>query len=82
MKYNVGDRVRIKSLEWYNENKTSEGCLVCGESHINPEMINMLGKIVTISSIEGNHYRIKEYAWNWTDEMIEGLVEKEGKETS
>ena len=77
MRFKVGDRVRIKSLDWYNENKTSEGCLVCGESHINPEMINMLGKIVTISSIEGNHYRIKEYAWNWTDEMIEGLVEEE-----
>ena len=77
MKYKIGDKVRIKSLDWYNENKTSEGCLVCGESHINPEMINMLGKIVTISSIEGNHYRIKEYAWNWTDEMIEGLVEED-----
>lgn len=71
MTYKVGDRVRIKSIDWYNENKTSEGCLVCGSSHINPEMICMLGKTVTISSIEGNHYRIKEYAWNWTDEMFE-----------
>ena len=75
MRYKVGDRVRIKSLDWYNKNKTSEGCLVCGSSHINPEMICMLGKIATISSVEGNHYRIKEYGWNWTDEMIEGLVE-------
>lgn len=79
MRFKVGDRVRIKSLDWYNENKTTEGCLVCGESHINPEMICMLGKTVTISSVEGNHYRIKEYAWNWTDEMIEGLVEEETK---
>ena len=77
MRFKVGDRVRIKSLDWYNENKTSEGCLVCGSSHINPEMICMLGKTVTISSVEGNYYRIKEYAWNWTDEMIEGLVEEE-----
>ena len=81
MKYKEGDKVRIKSLDWYNENKTSEGCLVCGSSHINPEMICMLGKIVTISSVEGNHYRIKEYGWNWTDEMIEGLVEEETKPT-
>ena len=77
MKYKEGDRVRIKSLDWYNKNKTTEGCLVCGESHINPEMICMLGKTVTISSVGGNHYRIKEYAWNWTDEMIEGLVEED-----
>ena len=77
MKYKVGDKVRIKSLDWYNENKTSEDCLVCSSAHINSEMICMLGKIVTISSVEEDHYRIKEYAWNWTDEMFEGLVEEE-----
>ena len=77
MKYKVGDKVLIKSLDWYKKNKTSEGCLICGSSHINPEMICMLGKTVTISSIEENHYRIKEYAWNWTDEMFEGLVKEE-----
>ena len=76
MEYKVGDRVKIKSLDWYNENKISEGCLVCGSSHINPEMICMLGKTVTISSVEGDYYRIKEYAWNWTDEMIECKVEE------
>ena len=74
LKYKVGDKVRIKSLDWYNKNKDCTGCLVCGESHINSDMKCMLGEIVTIIAIDGNHYRIKEYGWNWTDEMIEGLV--------
>ena len=28
MKYNVGDRVRIKDIDWYNKNKDSNGNVV------------------------------------------------------
>ena len=64
MKYKVGDKVRIKSIDWYNKNKDCNGCLICGDSHINSDMKCMLGEIVTIIAIDGNHYRIKEYGWN------------------
>ena len=84
MKYKVGDRVRIKSLDWYNENKNH-----CGEIPLFkpsglfvPDMSRYCNNIMTIKDIcYGTCYRMKEDFWhyNWTDEMIEGLVEEETK---
>ena len=82
MKYNVGDRVRIKSLDWYNENKNH-----CGEIPLFkprglfvPDMSRYCNNIMTIKDIcYGTCYRMKEDFWNynWTDEMIECKVEEE-----
>ena len=82
MEYKVGDRVRIKSLDWYNENKNH-----CGEIPLFkpsglfvPDMSRYCNNIMTIKDIcYGTCYRMKEDFWNynWTDEMIEGLVEEE-----
>lgn len=81
MKYKVGDKVRIKSLDWYNENKDEYGNIDCGEYLMIFEKSQFCGKIVTISSISDvtNSYKIEEDNGrdNWTDEMIEGLVEEE-----
>ena len=81
MKYKVGDKVQIKSLEWYNENKGILGNVECGDYLMNFEKSRFCGKIVTISSISDvtDSYGIEEDngLWNWTDEMIEGLVEEE-----
>lgn len=77
MKYKVGDKVRIKSLDWYID---------CGNVCFVHNMATLCGKIVTISSILPTLevYRIKEDngEFNWTDEMIEGLVEEEDEETN
>ena len=80
MKYKVGDKVRIKSLDWYNENKDEYGYIDCGSREFFTKMSNWCGKIATIKEIcKTNCYRLEEYDFDWTDEMIEGLVEDETK---
>lgn len=80
MKYNVGDKVRIKSLDWYNENKDEYGYIDCGSRAFFTKMSDWCGKIVTIKEIcKTNCYHLEEYDFDWTDEMIEGLVEEEIK---
>lgn len=87
MKYKVGDKVRIKSLDWYNENRDKIGQVDCGcgcvYAYFAPSMVTFCGQIVTISSVQTSleAYRIKEDggAFKWTDEMIEGLAEEESE---
>ena len=38
MKYKVGDRVKIQSLDWYNENKDEYGQVDCGSRFFFAEM--------------------------------------------
>ena len=90
-KYKVGDRVKIKSLDWYNENKDSNGNVVFSSkvTHFSwrenvrtvftKDMSKFCGKVVTIETVWTVNYSIVE-GTNidyFTDEMIEGLVEEE-----
>ena len=82
MKYKIGDKVRIKSLDWYNENKNhyDEIPLFKPRGLFVPDMSRYCNNIMTIKDIcYGTCYRMKEDFWNynWTDEMIERLVEEE-----
>jgi hypothetical protein len=82
MKYKAGDRVRIKSFDWYNENKDENGIVLVedGDYMFCKNDTEWCGRIVTIKEICLNeYYRIKEDfgKYRWTDEMIEGLVEDE-----
>ena len=79
LKYKAGDRVRIKSLDWYNDNKNNKGIIVCGSESFTHPMSHFCDKIVTIVTIQDNCYRTLEDDgdWYWTDEMIEGLVDEE-----
>ena len=84
MKYKVGDKVIIKSLDWYNENRDKTNEIECGSVHFIPDMAVFCNKIVTISSVWSDTleiYHIKEDSgiYNWTNEMIEGLAEEETK---
>ena len=77
MRYEVGDRVKIKSLDWYNENKDEYGYINCGSRAFFTKMSNWCGKIATIKEIcKTNCYRLEEYDFDWTDEMIECKVEE------
>ena len=79
MKYKVGDKVRIKSIDWYNENKDKWGVVLLGlDIKFYPNMTKCCGKVLTIKHALNGVYITEEFdAFNWTDEMIEGLVEEE-----
>ncbi len=80
MKYKVGDKVRIKSLDWYNENKNNRNEITFeNNSHWRfvANQSDYCGQIATITAVSETAYRLEQIPWNWTDEMIEGLVEDE-----
>lgn len=72
MKYKVGDKVRIKSKEWWDaQPKNVDGSVECGADTFTDVMTCLCGKIVEISGIFGDVYSINEYGLNWTDEMFD-----------
>ena len=84
MKYKPGDKVRIKSLDWYNKNKDEDGRVYCTYIGFCKEMAKYCGKILTIMTIANQDIGTKQkyfmhetdYAWGFTDEMIEGLADE------
>ena len=79
MRYKIGDKVKIKSLDWYNKNKDKRGHVDYGKHLFYFIMSQYCGKIFTISNVYSDYYLMSEnkYEYRWTDEMIEGLVEEE-----
>lgn len=84
MKYKVGDKVRVKSLEWYNKEKEVGGYIVClyvlGKGFIlfSEKMNIFCGRIVEIENVLDYSYRIKEDENKehfFTDEMFEESIE-------
>ena len=39
LKYKVGDKVRIKDIDWYNENKDEFDEVKCGKTIFIPDMV-------------------------------------------
>jgi hypothetical protein len=75
-KYKVGDKVIVKSLAWYNENKDAFGNVRVPCTFVSG-MRKYCGKVVTIRSVNMNSYSIEEdYGCSWSDEMFEGLAEE------
>ena len=86
MKYKVGDRVRIKSIDWYNKNKDEDGNIefsVGAEEYALNFTINSAkscGNIFTILTIvDSCLYVFKEIDGYWIDEVIEGFAEAKFK---
>ena len=79
MKYKVGDKVKIKSLEWYNTNKDKNGLIYFGDIPFVRGMSDYCGKILTINRLyySTNTYEMFEdmEGFDWNDGMIECLVE-------
>ncbi len=83
MNYKLGDKVKIKSLEWYNQNKDEDGFVRCGDKVFDDYMSVFCGSVVTIWGIYkycGYDVREDLQCRTWTDEMIEGLVDAESQD--
>lgn len=74
-KYKVGDKVRVKSLEWYNFNKDEKGnVLPHYDKHLffPEEMSEDCGKEFEIRYVYSNEiYLLKGNEWMWEDWMFE-----------
>lgn len=75
MKHKVGDKVRIKSIDWYNENKNS-----CGNFKVNylpflKDMAEYCGKEVIITKIDekSGTFRVNLDKHWFNEEMIEEI---------
>ena len=95
MKYKIGDKVKIKSLDWYkktinNPSKLSwidkqigffEG-IRCGSRVFTDAMYKFCGKIMTIKEVGITFYLMEEdtIGYEFTDEMIECLALEKGSE--
>ena len=80
MRFKVGDRVRIKSLDWYN--RYTNGTEVdCGAYPFTSDMKEFCGQERIIANVCQECYVLLgiDDRVVWTDEMIEGLVEEETK---
>ena len=75
MNYKVGDKVKIKSLSWYNKNRNEYSSVVQNWVSFTYPMSEYCGKIATIASIESDneHYiiDIDGGEWDWYDWMFE-----------
>lgn len=85
MKYKVGDRVKIQSLERYNKYKNRYGDINYGcetEILFTSEMSSFCGQVVTITRVRYigcvRFYHLAEDKGDhlWVDGMFEGLVEE------
>ena len=82
MKYKVGQKVRIRSLDWDNQNKSYETGNVYLSMSFVANMSQYCGQVATIIQASGrNEYKITldNGYYIWSDEMFEGLVEEETK---
>lgn len=75
MKYKNGDAVKIKSHQWYNDNKDSHGDVYNCKKIFNSKMSIYCGIEMTIEEVneEEQFYYLYEdiEAYKWTDDMFE-----------
>jgi hypothetical protein len=84
MKYKVGEKVLIKNIDWYNENKDEYGTVLVenGKYLFFESDTIWCGKVITIADVCLDEYYtiVEDFGKHrWTDEMIECKIEEETK---
>ena len=75
MEYKLRDKVRIKSLDWYNQNKDQYGRVACGYHVFTEEMSKFCGCTMIVCNRTNLGVMTMGGSANyWTDEMIEGIA--------
>lgn len=69
-KFNVGDKVLVKNLDWYNENKNGLGCVDVPCTFVS-DMSIYCGKVLTIRHKGWSDYAVEENNFSWSDQMFE-----------
>lgn len=78
MNYKIGDKVKIKSINWYNTNKQKYGEIEFANNDtafVEP-MSQYCGKLATITKVNNSTYSIDidNNKFFWTDEMFEDIT--------
>ena len=80
-KYKIGDKVIVKSIGWYNDNKDYYGSVDIGDKKpkFTYAMSKYCGQVLTVDDIseyEGEYYMVEDDGVHfWADEMFEGVVD-------
>lgn len=75
LRYKVGDKVLIKSKEWFNtQPKNEDGNIDFGYIIFNKRMINHCGEEHIITMIHDDCvYKLNYTEWDWSDEMLDDI---------
>lgn len=71
LKFKVGDKVRVKSLEWYNSEKKNERGTIEEGASFTKEMSALCGSVLTIDDKGNSLYVVYENSYYWQDWMLE-----------
>lgn len=75
MKFKVGDKVRVKSLEWYEKNKGTYGEVCLNVWNFIESMSQYCGKVFIIEYIDESSYQLRGIDdRHWADYMFEDEV--------
>ena len=80
LKFKIGDKVRVKSLEWYNSQEKDRVGLIHFGIGFTAIMSKYCGRILTIQDIYRDFYIVNESLFNWQDWMLEDEAVTEEKQ--
>ena len=81
-KHKAGDKVRVKSLEWYNSNKNEDGEITMNRITFIKEMSKYCGEEFEIRYVSPNGIcHLKGINWFWSDWMFEEELSTKEQQT-